>query len=91
MSAPEVSIDSFGFVTWTIGDVTPAYWGLEMCLVDGKRLKFYNQNLVLDGAETSFDAAAEWWGIGMYITLYGLGSDNQLILLPSISATPLSY
>lgn len=91
MSAPVVSIDSTGLITWTIGDVTPVYWGVELCLVDGNKLSFYNQKAYMDGSETSFDAAAEWWGKGMYAQLYGMDVDNNMILLPSISATPLSY
>jgi hypothetical protein len=91
MSAPVPTLDSSGIASWTVGDVTPVNWVIEQCLADGHTLQYYNRSFFLDGTSTSFDCAAIWMAKGMYVVLYGVDVDNNLILLPSISATPLAY
>jgi len=88
MSAPVISIDSAGMMTWT-ANVSPDLWVIDQCLADGTTLMAYNRTIYLGGDATSYDCSALPKGIHMRL----LGTDGtlNLILLPSISANPLTY
>jgi hypothetical protein len=88
MSAPVISIDSAGMLTWS-ADVAPNIWVIDQCLADGTTLTAYNRTIFLGGDATSYDASS--LPKGLYMRLCGADGEINLILLPSISATPLTY
>ena len=89
MSAPVISFDSAGMLTWTIGDVAPNIWIIDQCLADGTTLTAFNRTIYLGGDATSYDGSS--LPKGLHVRLCGTDGELNLTLLPSISENPLTY
>lgn len=73
-----------GIVSWT-SSTTPAFWLLEQCFSDGT----YGLNgCIIDGAESSYDPQGTF-KTGYNLRIWGLDSNENLILLPFISTDVL--
>lgn len=89
MSSPTISIDEFGLCTWTNPETPPYQWVIEQTL--NLQLSYYKKSYVIPGSEESFDAPASWLYKGLYVVLFGVDQEDNLILTPSISSTVLIY
>lgn len=89
MSSPAISIDEFGLCTWTNPATPPYQWVIEQRGSD--KLSYYKQTYVINGTDESFDASANWLYKGLYVVLFGVDDQDNLILTPSISSTVLIY